>query len=465
VLTEDDTDDIAEEFESILKTNIQDGRLREALALGNPESPISIVTGVKLSSEVIVTGISTGAIVGIALAATLVMAGGAFFQRRQSKSESRQQDKYASWVKSKESGDVLGESNMSESDSSEQGYAMPFMQFQAEDEKPLEGQRNPYISKDLEEENDAISYENSSGWSDNMSASIGSVEWDSAGTGEMIPGSPPRYSSSPTISQRIDDLEAAMSSGDWSAVGASAALLAASQEDRGVTERATGPPFIQKKKAFADEGNIDKETAAHVEQMINSGDWEGVIQTAAKMEAISSAGIDVDSDSISHSDSKGSSTASKSAASSGSNPSEKSDDEEVTPKSMTVVPAALARTRESDNGPDLEDEDIRKQVVELVGKVVPEELGNVDEMIAQFKGREHELLETLRTMKERDVALKAKRAAQQQTKLQVSLENEEKIMRKLATIEAAEARAHQNSEQEDQRNSTSQAEDDDEGSL
>jgi hypothetical protein len=93
----------------------------------------------------------------------------------------------------------------------------------------------------------------------------------------------------------------------------------------------------------------------------------------------------------------------------------------------------------SSQGPD---EEVRKEVVDLVGKVVPEELENVDEMIAQFNGREHELLETLRTMQERDIALKAKRAAQQHTKLELAPdEKDDKMLRKLATIEAAEERS------------------------
>jgi hypothetical protein len=53
-------------------------------------------------------------------------------------------------------------------------------------------------------------------------------------------------------------------------------------------------------------------------------------------------------------------------------------------------------------------EEIRAQVERLVREVVPDEFENVDEMMAQFKGKEEELLETLRTMKERDVAKKAR---------------------------------------------------------
>lgn len=54
-----------------------------------------------------------------------------------------------------------------------------------------------------------------------------------------------------------------------------------------------------------------------------------------------------------------------------------------------------------------------REVVEgLVKRVVPEEIHNVDEMMLQFRGREDELIETLRTMEERDVAQKARLSSQ-----------------------------------------------------
>jgi hypothetical protein len=42
--------------------------------------------------------------------------------------------------------------------------------------------------------------------------------------------------------------------------------------------------------------------------------------------------------------------------------------------------------------------------------VVPEEVDNIDAMLAQFKGREEELLQTLRTMQERSVTVRARAA-------------------------------------------------------
>ena len=53
-------------------------------------------------------------------------------------------------------------------------------------------------------------------------------------------------------------------------------------------------------------------------------------------------------------------------------------------------------------------QEIRSEVESLVRRVVTEEIDNVDEMMLQFKGREEELVETLRTMQERQVAQKAR---------------------------------------------------------
>jgi hypothetical protein len=51
-----------------------------------------------------------------------------------------------------------------------------------------------------------------------------------------------------------------------------------------------------------------------------------------------------------------------------------------------------------------------------VTAVVPEEADNVDEMMTQFRGREEELVETLRSMQERQVAQKARLESQKQAK-------------------------------------------------
>jgi hypothetical protein len=60
--------------------------------------------------------------------------------------------------------------------------------------------------------------------------------------------------------------------------------------------------------------------------------------------------------------------------------------------------------------------EIRAEISILVQHVVPEEQDNIDEMMMQFRGREEELVETLRSMQERTVAQKARLEGQKQAK-------------------------------------------------
>ena len=63
---------------------------------------------------------------------------------------------------------------------------------------------------------------------------------------------------------------------------------------------------------------------------------------------------------------------------------------------------SAASTTLSDSRSEIAKRDeIREEVENLVRRVVPEEIDNVDEMMLQFKGREEELVETLRTMQQR----------------------------------------------------------------
>lgn len=61
-------------------------------------------------------------------------------------------------------------------------------------------------------------------------------------------------------------------------------------------------------------------------------------------------------------------------------------------------------------------------------RVVPDEVDNIDEMMMQFKNREEELVETLRTMQERTVAQRARHAIRKSAKMEAkarALENRE----------------------------------------
>ena len=64
-------------------------------------------------------------------------------------------------------------------------------------------------------------------------------------------------------------------------------------------------------------------------------------------------------------------------------------------------------------------EEYRKEVKELVTKVIPEELDNLSVMMDQFEGREAELINTLQNMEERTSTQRA-RAAVHKTKVKIN---------------------------------------------
>jgi len=91
-------------------------------------------------------------------------------------------------------------------------------------------------------------------------------------------------------------------------------------------------------------------------------------------------------------------------------------------------------------------EEVRSEVEALVRRVVPEEIDNIDEMMNQFKGREEELVETLRTMQERAVAQKARQAGQKSAKMEARrnvqrgvVPGSSGVVSKVASLEIKEA--------------------------
>jgi hypothetical protein len=136
---------------------------------------------------------------------------------------------------------------------------------------------------------------------------------------------------------------------------------------------------------------MDAARAAELDHLVDAGDWEGVVLAAAKFEATedsSSKGSQIG----------GSGTGSSQYSGTGSQGNSPS-------TSVSESPSKIKKRNE-----------IREEVEALVRRVVPEEIGNVDEMMMQFKGREEELVETLRTMQERQVAQKARVQGQKQAK-------------------------------------------------
>jgi hypothetical protein len=189
-----------------------------------------------------------------------------------------------------------------------------------------------------------------------------------------------------------DDLDSAIEAGDWAAVGATAALLAAASDSQSYSsksEQYTGT----RSRSGSSVSSLDVARAAELDHLVDAGDWEGVVLAAAKYEgdeskeSLPSASIS-GSESRSNADTAGQTADSSIASSKG-----------------------------------LKQQEYRAIVEDLVQRVVPEEIRNVDEMMLQFRGREDELVETLRTMQERAVAQKARHSSQRAAKQQAKLKS------------------------------------------
>ena len=141
----------------------------------------------------------------------------------------------------------------------------------------------------------------------------------------------------------------------------------------------------------------------HFGGLTAGGDWKGVVAAAAKFDAQeATTRIDRSESASRASSSDVNSSASGSVASSASN------------SNSAGVTAGATSTSGSGSARKLDE--IRKEVDELVRQVVPEEQDNVDEMMLQFQGREEELVETLRSMQERQVVQKARIEGQKKAK-------------------------------------------------
>ena len=367
--TDEETDKKTEDYELVLSKAIADGDLQEFL-----ESETVFIVDVNAlerggnnpPGDSNTVGIAAGAIVGVMLFATI-----AYFvtgKRRQENEEFRSEV-------------PVGDLKLDEADGS--------------------GCNNDDPS--VNEGGDASSSNaGSSGWS--SSAGIDSMNTSSA-DGLDLPAI--TTSSHPPVGKKTqpselmeqvsindemntpqvtrDDLDSAIEAGDWAAVGATAALLAAASDSQSYSsksEQYTGT----RSRSGSSVSSLDVARAAELDHLVDAGDWEGVVLAAAKYEGDESK-ESLPSASISGSDTR-SDTAGQTADSS------------------------IASSK------GLKQQEYRAIVEDLVQRVVPEEIQNVDEMMLQFRGREDELVETLRTMQERAVAQKARSSSQTAAKQQ-----------------------------------------------
>ena len=219
-------------------------------------------------------------------------------------------------------------------------------------------------------------------------------------------------SSHGSVPSAVDDLDNAIELGNWGQVGALAAILAsqgrgtpppnASRNARMSSMASTSASVSDGSRSSGQSGGsgerLERSRTVEIDSLVESGDWQGVVLAAARFEADQT----FDGESYSASASQSSSRWTGSATSA------------TTPRSMATTDQGSASNISSQRG----QEEIRLEVEALVRRVVPEEADNIEEMMTQFKGREEELVETLRRMQERAIASRARLAVQKSAKLE-----------------------------------------------
>jgi hypothetical protein len=327
----------------------------------------------------------------------------------------------------------VGPTIQTSADQSDKSQATPPMVTKL---PPITPQQQHREREHREHKGDESSNAGSSGWSsrDAMSSLDSSIDEDNnnglaapsgGGTGsslaDMCANSSLAASSSrdsePSIQMTYSELDQAIQQGNWAAVGVTAALLASQSYDT-----------TDKKVNF--QGTLNPTRAAELDRLVEAGDWAGVVAAAAKYDAQETV-VGDNSRGESGSSRGGSSRALSSSAlssalSSGGGSSGSMGDGESTGTGHSAgsgttgltgsVFTSTGTTASDSNSRVKKLDEIRAEVEQLVEHVVPEEKDNVDEMMMQFRGREEELVETLRSMQERAVASKARVEGQKRAK-------------------------------------------------
>eukprot|EP00526_Cylindrotheca_closterium_P000115 CAMPEP_0113642870 /NCGR_PEP_ID=MMETSP0017_2-20120614/22525_1 /TAXON_ID=2856 /ORGANISM="Cylindrotheca closterium" /LENGTH=895 /DNA_ID=CAMNT_0000554323 /DNA_START=34 /DNA_END=2721 /DNA_ORIENTATION=+ /assembly_acc=CAM_ASM_000147 len=381
-------------FKESLEASIENGELQEALDFVNEDSPVYVVTG--RESTVIPRGkepessLSTGVISGIVVAGVVGLAISILImQKRKDREDEPKEDDYDLEGGGMEAGEAI------------------MVDTSEVDNKPQKKKISP--------KSDDSSIAGDSGWSSHggmSSLDTSSVDDDSkyrtaalggaALAGGAVAGGAldKEEPTSPTetnndLKMTYSELDDAIQEGDWAAVGVTAALLASQSYETGSSS--------DTHRLSIDNATLNPSRAAELDRLVVAGDWEGVVAAAAKFDAQEATTRIERSESASRaSSSDATSNASGSIASSGS------------PSNSEGVTAGATSTSESGSARKLDE--IRKEVDDLVRQVVPEEQDNVDEMMLQFQGREEELVETLRSMQERQVVQKARIEGQKKAK-------------------------------------------------
>ncbi|KAK1734691.1 hypothetical protein QTG54_014564 [Skeletonema marinoi] len=198
-----------------------------------------------------------------------------------------------------------------------------------------------------------------------------------------------------TSNSQMDELDVAIEAGDWGHVGALAAVLAAEgrrtppqglKSPRSIT---SGDGASSRSRGTSTNQSMDQARAAEIDKLVEAGDWQGVVLLQPDSRRIRQWMANL-TPPHQPPDLRG-----------GQVP-----DEVLQVERNEALEQQIIRVTEPGRGRS------------LVRRVVPEEADNVDEMLNQFKGREEELVETLRRMQERAIASRARLAVQKSVKLE-----------------------------------------------
>ena len=193
----------------------------------------------------------------------------------------------------------------------------------------------------------------------------------------------------------LEELHAAISKCDWATVGAKAAVLASIN----AVMQPSMPRHVNGRYSSLSVRSSDVlQKADELDRLIESGDWQAVVVTAAKYEA---EGLSCEGSAIEE-------RSKTSTQDSDANDSYVSImDHSSEGQSNSICRSVMTPVSQKERL-----QEIREWVTKMVQEVVPDEVQNIDEMMIQFKGREEDLLEALQTMKERNAVRKARLESQ-----------------------------------------------------
>lgn len=469
-----DDEQALETMSTGLTRAIENKELQGALEEVNPDSPIRIVTGADASdyrlnrvgaatdppqpddegiSGAGIAGIVVGSLAGVLVAALLIK-----YRRSSNESYRKQDDQDLLLVNELE---PASDSKAPDSEANA-GNRTTTTRTLAVDSTPDTKRTQgaiPYMPmrSPESENNDEESQVTSSGWSSHggqSSLDTASIDVDeelaafnrnAAGTNTTLvdigSGSQHMMQSGDNddendIAMTYSELDSAIQKGDWAAVGVTAALLASSAQSVDTKSLRSGGSS----ERTPQKTTIDAKRAAELDRLVEAGDWEGVVAAAAKYDANPDSHASQSSMSI---EGQGGNASVDEQASllSGASASSKFEELESLVASVKLSKAGsssvgsvssqtgsemsgsatLSRSAYTSGGASnasmaKKKAEYREEIEALVRRVVPEEIDNIDEMMAQFAGREEELVETLRTMQERAIAQKARLAGQKQAK-------------------------------------------------